>query len=429
MKDKKSYEELLKENRELTKELSALKLNGTESALQSSSKIKRVIKIDENDKFNTIYEKADYENSVSNFRVFSSVSMAEFFRNKLLWAMCFALPMFIIFTSMLWLSLGEHTLFEGVLNIFLSDAQKIEKDQGYIMSLTKVIVNWSITVPVLITGLIIFSSFLNQSRNDNLLKRFTMVSMSKKQIYSFYMITTGITVFIIFAFFWLIFIPLSSLVTFWIVPGDSWVNGLYLINGSDGIEAVKDFNLFSPYGFMKGMDFHSDSLAAGVVLLVVTSSILGLVINSFGFKTGMKSKSQKQLMSVGLGLWLFSQVASMGTGLLTINLFASYKDTMYFLPEMAGVGRVIIFSLAYILKYMSFFTIPSLMNLMMFLTVFDPSSGLLHKLIAEDASSLFVDNIKVYLELLVSATVLVGLAYTSWIFYKRESMISYDILR
>lgn len=145
------------------------------------------IEVDIEDKYNTQPKDSFFHNYSKNYRMFRKEAFRNVMKSKLFWSLIVIIPMIMTFIEFVILSMAV-SYGASVLGIF----------KGILMDL----VNYFMIMPLLLLSLIIFPTYIAVSRENNQLKRFAMLGMSRKQIYWAYMRFTTLFL-VLFIFLWL----------------------------------------------------------------------------------------------------------------------------------------------------------------------------------------------------------------------------------
>ncbi len=197
------------------------------------SKIKPVempgdIEVDVKDKYNTEPMNSLTHHYAKNHRIFRKDALHDVMHSKLFWIMLVIIP--ILFSLIEYILLGWMMTINAVPEYWL---QKVIGE----------LVNWFMLVPMLLSSLIIFPTFLAVMRENNQLKRYAMKGMSRKQIYCSYIrFTVGFL--IAFSLIWLlVWMPIMNFTVdrIWLTS-DQIDNGVHLFN--------------NPWGIFFGMDYY-----------------------------------------------------------------------------------------------------------------------------------------------------------------------------
>ncbi len=156
------------------------------------------IEVDIKDKYNTQPKDSLWHNYCKNHRMFRREAFRNVMKSKMFWSLIVVIPMIMTFIEFTVLSMTVVTngSSPGVLTMMLMD-----------------LTNYFMIMPLLLLSLIIFPSYIAMSRENNQLKRFAMLGMSRKQIYWSYIrfTTLFLTIFILFWLGpWVIILNLAS---------------------------------------------------------------------------------------------------------------------------------------------------------------------------------------------------------------------------
>lgn len=255
--------------------------------------------------------------SVGFYSKFSSNMVGNVLKSKMFWILLITLPMLFMFIEyIMYCQVPE----DGGASYSMVNKTTFAYDY----------MNWAIISPLFVLGLIIYPTFIGQSRENNLLKRYALIGMSRKQFYYSYMFFT--TVFLL------------VLIAFWFGP---W---LYIMNEmigqlfADSTTVAKKDNIY---------DLFSEIRIARFAIILIFSM---LAINSLGYKKAMSVKSSTKLMGWGIGLWIFALMSSSFSFLLAFNLWQ-----IPVVPTNA-VANIIVTTILFVVKWMFLFSIPSLVS-------------------------------------------------------------------
>ncbi len=339
------------------------------------------VKSKKEDKFNTRPEGKNYENTISNLRRFTSVAYRNYIRSKMMWILLIALPMFMTLLQHYAFTSGYWSAENQILNFFNPFDDK----------LAAALINWFITMPLLVFGLMIFPTFLTQCREDNFLKRFTMIGMSKKQMYWFYLISSSTLMILFMMFFLGPWVMILDLTTSSMLNEEIWTSPWQMFN---------TINLLS--------------------LLILT--LVGmLAINSVGFKKGMKAKSSRSVVGWGAGLWIFTQFSTIAV----ISFGVQFWNGDIW--NIDGGWETFIIVLLLVLKWMFVFTIPSLINMSIMLT--SGASNLGADMIGQLGEFTLIDEPEKIYALIQIVTLVIALLASLLVFIKKEKITSFETAR
>ncbi len=368
--------------------------------------IPKDIEVNTKDKYNTTPMNSATYMGIKNYRLFSKSALTETFKSKMFWVLLVVWAMLFTLFEFLFTANSYAAAYANGSKWNISNAEAL------VTSASLDMLNWFIVMPTLLLGLIIFPSFITQCREDNMLKRFTLAGMSRKQIYYNYMIYS--TLFMI-----------GYMIVFvggWLYVMDKITE---LVFKSDPNFAANIGNFDSPWYLFHGVKVKE---FFGLLVLFI------LAINSLGFKKSMKAKSSRSLFYWGIGMWIFVSIAQGTSMLMFFNVYEmlglSGKDP--FLPN-SKVGNILIVILFFVLKYMFILSWPTLMIVGLESTtgIFDgivnPITGGLGPSGIDGAY--LVDNPQNIIYLLMLTTIVVALFLILSVFFKKKTIVSYEAAR
>ncbi len=319
-----------------------------------SKKITKPIVVPKNDPFYTELGDKKTLNARDNFFTFFDYHWHSVIKSKMLWILLVALP--ILFT----------TLYHIAASMEIADSmhwmnQQIEAGNlvsaaGFwfeIKALTSFlsinIVNWLLAIPILVFTCILLPSFITISREDNLLKRLTINSMNRSQIFWFYILSSTL----IFSVYLLLMLGVwLSLLTHFaenLAGVEIWEHSFSIF---DRIETTIPPQLAGNGAFSSFAAGSKVAMGTDVFELFAFSGIAFLGLTALGFNKSMTAKTSRSLVGWGTGVFIFSQFSKLSVGVLDIQPF---KVEMGEGPELDVVIGVILFCL----KWMFIFTIPT----------------------------------------------------------------------
>lgn len=376
----------IKTEKKLLLEIERLKQAKKGSTKVIANKIKEPIKVKtkEEDKFSTRPEGKDFENTISNLRRFTSVAYRNYIRSKMMWILLIALPMVMTLLQHYALTSGYNTVDNQILVFFNPFDER----------LAAALINWFITMPLLVFGLMIFPTFLTQCREDNFLKRFTMIGMSKKQMYYFYMISSS-TLMILFMMLFL----------------GPWLFVLNTITSN-----MMGFEVWdNPWSMFANVN----------ILYLFILTIFGVItINSLGYRTAMRSKSSRAVVGMGAGLWIFTQFSTIAVVAFGVKFWGGDLYTI------EGGWETMVIVMLIFLKWMFLLTIPSLVNMSIMLTTGATSLGgdtiknLLGNFVTYNK-----DQVQTICNLIQLLTIAVSSILILIVFTKKEKLVSFETAR
>ncbi|BDU67427.1 MAG: hypothetical protein TYPL_0800 [Candidatus Tyloplasma litorale] len=348
------------------------------------------IEVDVKDKYNTSPQEQTFPHFLRNYRLFSSQFIKNVFSSKLFWILLILIPLLISFLEYVLAAAVVTDGFQKTPNLNNLDSTI----ESFLLKITLDLTNYFIFMPVLLMSLIIFPTFISQSRENNYLKRLRLSGSSRKQFYWFYMIFTNLFLILLIAFWFILWLQVLNIAV------DSIYNS---VKDSTVIESSVFPTNYWIFKSLNNTDFF--------VLLL----IFALSMNSLGYKKSMKTKSSKILLSSGIGLWIFATIASGFTFLLSKNVIGVDHN----IPTLwNGFINFIIF----ILKWMFLFSWPSL--LLVALTIASgtfPEPGPLDTNVFEHWEELYM------------AVKILALIAASWlileVFFRKKTIVSYESSR
>ncbi len=285
--------------------------------VHKSAKIKKEIVVDSNEPFNSLYGDRKSLNARKNFWVFFDLQFHSILKNKLMWILLFALPMIFTMLFHVILSLGAAT--EGL----IPGVPEIDTlvQETFATQLANILSGWLVAIPMVVFPCIILPTFLISSRENNLLKRLTINSVNRSQLFWFYMLSS----FTIF---------LSYLFVMFII----WNSVLNLIsNVSIGTEI---WDSYSSVYHMAGIS---------VTDLLVEAIVLFMGLSGLGFLKAMKVKESKNLVAWGTGMFIFCEMTKLSISIVDMHPYLIELDA----SEMTNF---IIATLLFMIKYMFIFS-------------------------------------------------------------------------
>ncbi len=145
------------------------------------------IEVNTKDKYNTQPKDSLLHNYGKNYRMFRRGAFRNVMKSRLFWSLIVIIPMIMTFI--------EFTIL-SMFSLYGANVQGVFK--GVLMDLT----NYFMIMPMLLLSLIIFPTYIAVSRENNQLKRFAMLGMSRKQIYWAYIRFTTLFL-VIFILLWM----------------------------------------------------------------------------------------------------------------------------------------------------------------------------------------------------------------------------------
>ncbi len=362
-----------------------------------NSNINRLnINIDFNDVNNTTPSDHTKENFIGGFTKFGSNMLRTVYTSKMFWILLVGLPMIVTFLEYILYCQSITSVVAGG-TVGLVDSIKLSYD----------FMNWAVMSPMLLLALIIFPTFISQSRENNTLKRMNLIGVSRSQFYYYYMLFTLI-VFGVFVMFWL---------GPWLWVMDIAVFKLF--HGSDSVNAMIQTNGYGIYSFLEGVKIFKFFTIATIALIT---------LNSLGYKKAMNVKSSSNLLGWGIGLWIFSMMTSGFSILLSFQLIGHRIADSFF-------ANIIITLLLLAMKWVFLATIPTMFTYIMVMSLQDMHGALdsyFNKpLGGGEAPDNFISN-EYYLAVMWIVTIAI-IAYgiyiivTTWL--KRSSIISFEASR
>ncbi len=323
------------------------------------------IVINENDPYNTEPINSLTFEAGKNYKIFSKGMLSSSIKSKIFWIFMIILPMIF-------------TFIEFTIAAQLNKPSVIGPD----------LINQFMITPLLLLTLVIFPAFIIQSREDNLLKRYALVGMSRKQIYYNYMLFSILFI----ASYLLIFMGA------WVFIMDKIVASM-LDNG--GLENGP----WSVFSRVQKWQF----------TIIYLFALLGML--SLGFEKGMNAKSSKSLMNWGIGMWIFAAITQGTTGLFSVDLYSFYSKNQ--LIPSSVFGTYIVVTLLLVLKWMFLLTLPTIISVGMAL-----SSGTFN--ITDWSIAIDANTVKYILE---SLAIVVSYAFWFKLFINKNKVINFEASR
>ncbi len=380
------------------KELANLKKTKSLSKTSVKSDIKPVamptkIDTDTKDKFNTTPKNSAFKGGFKSFRMFSKGATGNLLKSKLFWIMLIVLP--LIFTTL------EYLVFYDLVASGYDFGGAPWLDDEYLAqtmtALSADLVNWFMVMPLLLLTLIVFPTHIILSRENNMLKRYTLAGMSRKQIYYNYMLFSTIVLLLYILLF---------------VGG--WMSVLYRI-GNTITYRSPDSEWYTPWYMFSFINFKQ---------LVIIFIFMTFGMNSIGFRKSMKAASAKSVMGWGIGMWIFVSIVQMSSSLMYVNIY--HMSGLFGKPmfiEDSIMGNYLIMLLFYALKFMAFFTWPTIMVMGLV-----ASSGAFES-VAGNWIFYGVKNPELVTYALELLTISASLWLTLSVFVKKNKIVSYEASR
>ncbi len=361
-----------------------------------NSNTKRLnVNIDFKDANNTTPSDHTKDNFFDGFTKFGSNMLRTVYTSKMFWILLVGLPM--IFTLL------EYILYCQTVTLELAGEKGGMIDS---VKFTYDFINWSVMSPMVLLSLIIFPTFISQSRENNTLKRMNLIGVSRSQFYYYYMLFT-LAVFLVFVIFWL---------GPWLWMMDIAVFKLF--KNSDAINSMLQTEGYGVYSFLGG---------AKMFRFAVIAIIASLTLNSLGYKKAMSVKSSSNLLGWGIGLWIFSMMTSGFSVLLSFQILG-YEISNSF------IANIVLTILLLGMKWVFLATIPTMFSYIMVMSLQD-----MHKVLSDnfakpwtsDAPANFISR-EYYLTMMWIITIAIiafgiYIMVTTWL--KRTSIISFEASR
>ncbi len=353
--------------------------NGKEG-IRKSTKITSKIDVPANDPFNTELGDRRSLNRTHNFMTFINYHWHSVIKSKLFWILLIIVP--IIFTTLFHvlytLKAGNET---GIFGDMYSAANK----------LSIILINWLIAIPILILTCVVLPGFITSSREDNLLKRLSMNSINRSQIFWFYIISS-------------VLVFMMYLILMFIL----YLGGLMVLSNTAAGKQVWE----APHDmFFKG--------GVDVPRLFILAFIFFIGLSALGFYRAMKFKSTKALVAWGTGVFIFSQMTKISLGILDLKAFAIDIDISAFTDFMISL-------LIFVVKWMFIFTIPTWVFISISTVGRGPSKwsadGLIHISEFDDA---WMDADKVFFVLQL-ITVIFCVAIFTYVWINKDRIINFE---
>lgn len=343
-----------------------------------STKIKKAIVVDESDVYNTFFDESRNFNTSKNLGLFINYHWRSVISSKIFWILLVIIPM--IFT-MLW-----HIIYSIS---YASEGISLFGEKDIIaMKLAGVINNWLIAVPVLVLGCIVLPSFLVTSRESNLLKRLSINSMNKNQIFWFYVASsTGVFLgyFLVMLGGWLFILSLLVNV---INKGQVWETSHAMFAN------VNKFRLF----------------------ILILFSIMGII--GLGFYRAMTVKSSKVFVAWGTGIFIFSQIVKISLQILGLKPY----DADIVLDSW--LGEFLIMTLVFVVKWLFLLTIPTIM----FISISTVTLGESKFSFVPQFHDAWIDSQLIF-GILQLLAIVISITIFLLVFYFRKNIISYELGR
>lgn len=346
-----------------------------------STRIKQAIVVDENDAYNTSFDDSRNFNTSKNFGLFINYHWRSIISSKIFWILLVVIPM--IFTMLWHIIYSMSYASEGGFLFGGKDEKEV-----IAMKLAGVISNWLIAVPILVLGCIVLPSFLVSSRESNLLKRLSINSMNKNQIFWFY-VTSSLMVFI----------------GYFMVMLGGWLFALSLLANAINKGPVWET---------------SHSMFADVqkfrLFTLTFISMLGII--ALGFYRAMTVKSSKVFVAWGTGIFIFSQIVKISLQILGLKPY----DADIVLDSW--LGEFLIMTLMFVVKWLFLLTIPTIM----FISISTVTLGESKFAFVPQFHDAWIDSSVIFgvLQILI---ILISITIFVLVWYFRKRIISYELGR
>ncbi len=376
------------DNERLTHRVELLSEN---TPVHKSTKITKPITVSSEDPFNSEMGDRVTLNAKRNFLTFIEHHWTTAFKSKLFWILLVALPMIftLLFHILLTLKAGKSVPVSDALYV----PQLFENNYEHTATkLSNVLITWLIAIPLIVLPCIILPTFITNSREDNLLKRFAINSINRTQIFWFYM--------------------LSSLLVFWIYLTVMFVVWCSLLNF---ISTLASGTKVWDDGF--AVFFEGN---VNMFRLFVFTFIFYFGLSALGFYKSMSYNSTKKLVAWGTGLFIFTQMTKMSMGIIDLWAFRINIE------DLSDFAEFMISMLIFVVKWMYIFTLPTLVYVATLSISRGPSKwgpeGSIH--IAEfDNAWMDWDTISLIIQLV---TIALCIAIFVYVWYKKNSIINFE---
>ncbi len=387
--------------------------------VHKSTRITKPINVPKNDPFYTEYGDKKTLNARSNFFTFFDYHWHSVVKSKMLWILLVLLP--ILFTTILHLA-GSLEVADCIYWInhpgVADNPQQIASFRFEKFAITSFLaynmVNWLIAIPLLVFTCILLPSFITISREDNLLKRLTINSMNRSQIFWFYMLSStilfGIYLFVMFG------IWLSVLSNFAenVAGVEMWEHGLSIFDS---------VTIKIPPGLQGFAGVTQVTFGVSVLKLLFFTTIFFFGLSALGFHKAMTTKSSRSLVAWGTGVFIFSQFAKLSVGILDLHPFDVEMGDG---PSLDLIVGVILFCL----KWMFVFTLPTVIFVALMITARGSVSKFRYGgLQVDEFNNAWVESPDAFFTIFRIIVVAICIALFIYVWYNKEKIIKFEASR
>ncbi len=386
--------------RNLTKE--------TTSVERVSKKIDKPIVVSSDDPFNSELGDRKTLNSRRNFFLFFDYHYHSVLRSKMLWILLVTLP--IIFT------LIYHVMFSMEItdvsnqigyvnwqmeNDLISSAEGMARLAALNIEYSALsgqlcsnLTNWLFAIPLIVFTCIIFPLFITTSREDNLLKRLTINSMNRSQIFWFYVLSSTIIfsayIFIVYG----VWMGLLNTLSESIFHSEIW-------EGALSVYSIGNMNLLKIF-------------ALGYIFF------FGLT--ALSFNKSMTVKTSRALVGWGTGIFIFSQFAKLSVGIFDLKPFGVEMG-------MGAATDIIIGAILFTIKWMFVFTIPTIVFVAFSTASRGVSKFKVGGLQVDEFNNAWYDSPDLVFAILQVVVVLICIGIFVYVWYNKNKIIKFEAQR
>ncbi len=372
-----------------------------------STKIEKPIVVSDKDPFNSELGDRKTLNARRNFFLFFDYHYHSVLRSKMLWVLLVTLP--IIFTLIYHVMFSmEITDVSNELSWYNSLLESGDNSPTVISKILELnleysalagqlcsnLTNWLFAIPLIVFTCILFPLFITTSREDNLLKRLTINSMNRSQIFWFYILSSTIIfsayLFIMYGFWMALLNALSES----IFHSEIW-------EGALSVYSIGNIGLFK---------------------IFVLGYIFFFGLSALSFKKSMTVKTSRELVGWGTGIFIFSQFAKLSVGIFDLKPFA---------VEM-GMGEatdIVIGAILFTIKWMFVMTIPTLVFVAFSTASRGVSKFKVGGLQVDEFQNAWYSNSDLVFNLLQLTAVLICIAIFIYVWYNKDKIIKFEAQR
>ncbi len=400
------------------------KLSKETKVTHKSTKITKPINVPKDDPFYTELGDSKTLNARENFFTFFDYHFHSIIRSKMLWVLLVALPLLFSLLFQISAAMNIADIMEKMEETPVTQIDRLFSYRFEIHAtnsfLSSSIVTWLIAIPLLVFTCILLPSFITLSREDNLLKRLTINSMNRSQIFWFY-ILSSLLIFSVYLFLMFgVWLALLSNFAENIAGVEMWEHSLSIF---DRIEIVIP-DIVAGIGDFEGLKAGTVvTMGTDVFELFVFTFIFFIGLSALGFYKAMTSKNSRSLIAWGTGVFIFSQFTKLSLGVL---------DLKPFLIEM-GEGEeldMILGAVLFCIKWMFVFTLPTFL----FITLMTIGRGSLSKfryggLETDEFANAWVDNSEQIFTILQFIGIIICVGLFIYVWYNKEKIIRFEASR